>query len=231
MAKLSKMEVDYGPAKGADRCEKCEHYLDPRQCELVAGDIDPAYWCEKFEARAMTDTVSTTLRVALAETWAFFFEAQSFHWNVTGSDFPQLHRLFGDVYHDASYEVDGLAEQLRALNEVAPTSLAEIDEKSKITFADTVPDSRAMVQKLAADNDLLIRALDDAQKAASSEHAGLANYLQDLLNRHQKTAWMLKATATEMSVKSIAGKKDERIGALLEAIKPAKNGTGDGEAG
>jgi hypothetical protein len=51
--KLSKAEVDYGPAKGDDRCGGCKHFevLAPRHCEIVAGKIEPSYWCEKFEAK------------------------------------------------------------------------------------------------------------------------------------------------------------------------------------
>ncbi len=138
--------------------------------------------------------VALALRAALAETWAFYFQSHSYHWNIVGSDFVSLHKFFGDLYEDAQDAVDGLAEQLRALHVYAPTSLNEIDALSKITFSSEIPDADGMVAKLSADNDLVLMALDEAQKAAvEADEQGLANYLQDRLDTHKKFGWMLKA--------------------------------------
>lgn len=51
-AKLSKTEVDYSAGKGDDRCKNCKHFIAGGSCELVEGEIDPDYWCKKFEAKA-----------------------------------------------------------------------------------------------------------------------------------------------------------------------------------
>lgn len=173
-------------------------------------------------------TVATTLRAALSETWAFYFQSQSFHWNVTGDDFPQLHEFFGSLYRDANGAVDGLAEQLRALGEFAPTSLAAIDKESKITFSDTPPDAPGMVKQLGSDNQLVIDALNAAQHAASEgDQQGLANYLQDRLNTHQKWAWMLRATANENGVKDLARNKGNgRLHELLGVVGGGKTDNG-----
>jgi 8-oxo-dGTP pyrophosphatase MutT (NUDIX family) len=49
-AEVDKTEVNYGPGKGDDRCGKCTHFLSPDACEIVRGNIDPDYWCERFSA-------------------------------------------------------------------------------------------------------------------------------------------------------------------------------------
>lgn len=46
--KLSKEEVDYSRGKGNSRCFLCAHFIKPRACEIVAGDIRPDWWCTKF---------------------------------------------------------------------------------------------------------------------------------------------------------------------------------------
>lgn len=51
-AKLAKSDVDYSPGKGETRCKNCEHFKGDGVCAIVAGGIDPDYWCEKFKARA-----------------------------------------------------------------------------------------------------------------------------------------------------------------------------------
>ncbi len=49
--KVSKESVDYGPAEGDDRCRLCRYFevRGPEQCLKVMGDIDPWYWCLKFD--------------------------------------------------------------------------------------------------------------------------------------------------------------------------------------
>jgi uncharacterized protein len=47
-AKLTKAEVDYSPSTGDDRCDGCVHF-ENGACEIVKGEIDPAYWCQRFE--------------------------------------------------------------------------------------------------------------------------------------------------------------------------------------
>lgn len=54
-AKLDKADVRYSPAKDEDRCRNCVHFEVPSRCEIVAGDIDPDYWCERFEAKRAED--------------------------------------------------------------------------------------------------------------------------------------------------------------------------------
>lgn len=160
------------------------------------------------------------LRKALAATWGFYFEAQSFHWNVTGDRFVQMHDLFGSIYRDAQWATDDLAERIRTLGAYAPMSPTEIGEQSGITFAegDMPPDAQAMTRKLATDNRTVIAALDAAQKAATeADEPGLANYLQGRMDSHKKWGWQLDALLTEASVKDIAKRpRDTRLGELLE---------------
>jgi starvation-inducible DNA-binding protein len=134
------------------------------------------------------------LRGALAETWAFYFKAHSFHWNVRGPMFNQWHDFFGALYQDAHGAVDDIAEHIRALNELAPSSLDEIVMPSKIKFT-PAPDADGMVKQLRTDNEIVIAALEVAQDCAEdADDEGLANFLQDRLDKHAKWGWKLTAS-------------------------------------
>lgn len=52
MRKASKASVDYSPGMGETRCRNCEHFRRPAACAVVAGPIDPDYWCKRFEEAA-----------------------------------------------------------------------------------------------------------------------------------------------------------------------------------
>lgn len=55
--KFSKEKVQYeSHAKDLNhRCELCQHFVTPRSCNLVEGDISPNGWCEQWEGREAND--------------------------------------------------------------------------------------------------------------------------------------------------------------------------------
>lgn len=140
-------------------------------------------------------SLETALCAALSTTFMFYVEAHIFHWNVTGPRFSQLHAFFGEIYEDAFEAVDGLAEHLRALKCMAPQTSAELFDPSAVHIEAPVADADAMVARLDADNNVLMTVLKNAQEAAEAEEeVGVANFLQDRIDRHAKWGWMLRST-------------------------------------
>jgi hypothetical protein len=49
--KVSKASVAYEhPAAKSNHCGICRHFQSPHACEIVAGEIQPEDWCERFAA-------------------------------------------------------------------------------------------------------------------------------------------------------------------------------------
>lgn len=144
----------------------------------------------------VNESVCEELREALADTFAFYFRAHSFHWNVTGPLFSQLHSFFRSVYEDAWSAVDDLAERIRSLDAMAPASLADMLAPATVGSTGTdVPDSETMVQQLLSDNQTVLSSLRDAQaKASIYNMQGLANFLQERIDKHDRWTWQLQAT-------------------------------------
>lgn len=139
------------------------------------------------------------LRVALSETWAFYFKAHSFHWNVRGPLFRQFHELFGDIYEDAHGAVDGLAERIRTLGRFAPASLDEIASLATIPFTNVPSTAEMLTQLISANDDVIgaLRNVNDAISVAGSSNVGLSNYVQERLDIHAKWEWQLLATVSD----------------------------------
>ena len=136
------------------------------------------------------------VKACLADSFTFALKVQSYHWNVIGSDFPQLHDFFGELYGEVSGAVDALAEHVRQLDAFAPGSLTRMKELSSITEDDLIPTAPKMIVNLIEANDEIMKTITDTYKAAEEqEEYALSNYLQDRLTAHSKHRWMLKATA------------------------------------
>ena len=141
------------------------------------------------------DELIQEMKVSLASTFAFYLKAHNFHWNVEGPNFPQYHEFLGNLWEETFAAVDGIAEHLRTLGAYAPGSLSRYTELSIVHDEVNIPSAMAMFQKLSSDNDMLLAQLTKTQTIAeSNKKMGLANYLQDRIDAHEKHGWMIRST-------------------------------------
>ena len=141
------------------------------------------------------DELVQYLRECLANTFVMYFKAHQFHWNVEGPNFPQYHNFLGDLYEELHGAVDPIAEQIRTLDQYAPTSIAAMLAMSAVIESLSIAQPREMFASLNNDNDIVLLTLTKAyQKAEELGHLGISNFLQDRLTAHEKHGWMLRAT-------------------------------------
>ena len=140
------------------------------------------------------DDLIEEMKISLASTFAFYLKAHNFHWNVEGQNFPQYHSFFEGIYSDAWGAVDGIAEHLRTLGSYAPGSFARYKDLTIVEDELNIPQAMSMMTKLLADNTAMIEQLTKTQSLAEKEKKmGLANYLQDRIDAHEKHGWMLRS--------------------------------------
>jgi len=137
------------------------------------------------------------MKVLLATQFAFYLKVHSFHWNVTGPNFPQYHDFWGDLYGELHGAIDDIAEHIRAIQGFAPGALARMQSLSRVSDQIEVPNAAEMFRIALIDNNTMIAVLTDAfREAEAAGEVGLANFLQDRIDIHKKHGWMLRATAS-----------------------------------
>ena len=136
------------------------------------------------------------LREVIANKFVMYFKAHSYHWNVEGVHFSQLHEFFGDIYEEVFGSVDTAAEELRALNQYAPISLMELYNHKTIIEDSAKPETaNNMLLNLAVANAEVIGSLNKLFTAASAANEqGLADFAAGRLDTHKKHAWMIKSS-------------------------------------
>ena len=140
------------------------------------------------------ETLVNQLKTILGTNFALYLKAHGYHWNIEGPNFPQYHGFLDGFYNDVWGQTDSIAEHLRALNSYAPGSLARMLELADIQEATNIPDGLGMMRDLAADNDRFILHLRAGIIAAEgANEPAVGNFLQDLLDAHQKKGWMLRS--------------------------------------
>jgi len=140
------------------------------------------------------ETLIEQMKTILGTTFGLYFKSHAFHWNVEGPDFAQYHGFLGDFYESVYGNVDPIAEHIRALNSYAPVSLSRMMELSDIEEKDSVPSALAMIEDLKVSNDrYMVHLRAGITAAESANEPAVGNFLQDILDQHQKHGWMLRS--------------------------------------
>jgi len=140
------------------------------------------------------ETLIEQLKVILGTNFALYLKSHGYHWNIEGSNFPQYHDFLNGFYNEVFLQTDSIAEHIRALNSYAPGSLSRMLELADIQEATSILDAMEMMRDLASDNDRFIIHLRAGIVAAEgANEPAVGNFLQDILDAHQKKGWMLRS--------------------------------------
>jgi len=161
--------------------------------ELVAKAVE-------VEGQAGADKAPLTgaLYTLLAEATAFYLKAHGAHWNVVGEEFAQYHDLFEEIYEDVHESLDPIAENLRKLNSAAPFELRDLARMTNEAPQAEGYEAEALASNLYAANESLLENIMVAFGAATdANQQGIANFLAERQDMHQKWSWQLRASLAE----------------------------------
>lgn len=141
-------------------------------------------------------TVHEILRKTVSNESLFQIKLKQFHWNVKWENFSQYHELFETMYLSLTEVIDDTAERIRALWIDCIWTMQSFLEYSTLSeHTDLSINTQHMIQKLLADEEQLIQELrKDIKTCADRWDDGNADFLTGVMQRHEKSAWMLRAT-------------------------------------
>ena len=156
-----------------------------------------SYWNVAFgsvrRTAATKGDVAAALKDAFDAAASMYFLAAGAHWNVEGPGFQQYHALFETIYNDVLGSLDPIAENVRKLGFPAPASVADVTGTAPPADG---TDAISLVGSLLNANGAALAALKVAFDAASAaDEQGVANFLADRIDMHQKWGWQLSASS------------------------------------
>lgn len=139
--------------------------------------------------------IAQILNALLADEFVLYTKTLKFHWNVVGRNFGPLHALFKEQYESLFDIVDDVAERARSVGYAAFGTLDEFKKNSTLPENPGFnPDDMGMIANLLADHEVIIRSLRLSIETTSElGDEGTSNFLTDLMEKHEKKAWMLRA--------------------------------------
>lgn len=135
------------------------------------------------------------LNHTLASEYVLYTKTWKFHWNVEGKHFGALHLFLDEQRKQLAEIIDTIAERIRALDVKADGTLTEFREKSSLAeHPGKNPDDLSMIKLLLKDHEQVIRKMhEDCNYSLELDDIGTNNLLADLIEKHEKMAWMLRA--------------------------------------
>ncbi len=140
--------------------------------------------------------VGQILNLILADETVLYASTRDYHWNVTGPEFRSLHLEFEAQYEQLAKWIDDVAERTRSIGVGAQGNFAAL-AKSARSSADPgigLSGDDMLEELLALHEDLVVQLRADS--AACGERygdSGTADFLTGLMEKHEKTAWMLRS--------------------------------------
>jgi starvation-inducible DNA-binding protein len=141
--------------------------------------------------------ISAHLAKLTASSVDFYFTYKYFHWNITGQDFREFHKMF-DKHAEIIYgQWDPTAERIRQLDASVLGNLMEYSEQSVIDKKrpETKNNIQEVLKFLVVQHqnhiDLLFTIIDTASE---DKDFATADLLTKFLEEHQQMQWFIKSS-------------------------------------
>ena len=139
--------------------------------------------------------INDLLNHVLADGNVLYIKLRKFHWNLSGDNFMELHKLFEEQYDAVAEAIDEVAERISSLGGVAIGTTSEFAELSLlIENPGKIPTNQEMIKELVNDHETIVKSLrkfvDDTEEKYGDK--GTSDFLTGLMQAHEKMAWKLR---------------------------------------
>lgn len=140
-------------------------------------------------------SVKVLLTTILSDEMVLLVKTKNFHWNVTGSNFNELHSFFQQQYSLLETAVDEIAERIRMLGFYSIGSMDEFLKSATLKENKQVKESDKMLAELLSDYETSIKYLRivSADCVQKYNDTGTNDFLIGLMQVHEKSAWMIRS--------------------------------------
>lgn len=138
--------------------------------------------------------VVNELQFLLADLQIYYTNLRSFHWNIKGKGFFELHNKFEDMYSDVADKIDEIAERILMLGGTPENKFSEYLKKSRISEIGAVTNTEDALHNILETLSHLIAVERKIIELASNYNDEVtSSQLSDYLVEQEKEVWMILA--------------------------------------
>lgn len=134
------------------------------------------------------------MNILLAAYTVYYQKLRSFHWNVLGKNFFDLHTKFEELYTDARVKIDAIAERVLTLRYHPISTYKEYLSLSPIEEVSPFISDTQMVNSILKDHGILLSLMKTIiDKADTANDEGTIDMIGGYISELEKISWMLDA--------------------------------------
>ena len=139
--------------------------------------------------------VALELNKLLADEFVLYAKTRNYHWNVEGSNFMEMHKLYEGQYEQLDEIIDNVAERIRALGHYAQARLKDYTRLTNLEEQEYTTEQKAQLQNLLVDHETIIKELRRMITLFANEHKdlGSSDFVTGLMQEHEKIAWFIRS--------------------------------------
>lgn len=142
----------------------------------------------------LSEKTADKLNQLLANFQIYYQNLRGFHWNIQGKNFFSLHEKFEEYYTEAAADIDEIAERILTLGFTPLHSFDDYVKASSIKADKNVKEGKKAIELLITYLQTLLKIEREVLKAAdAAADEGTLALASDLLNKQEKTIWMLSS--------------------------------------
>jgi starvation-inducible DNA-binding protein len=140
-------------------------------------------------------SVAIELNSLLADEVVLYIQTRNYHWNIEGSNFNEMHLFFEKQSTALDEIMDAVAERIRMIGHYSEARLADYLKLTHLVEQPYSNDQSIQLKNLLASQETVVRNLRRLITTFSDKYkdAGSSDFVTQLLGRHEKIAWMIRA--------------------------------------
>lgn len=144
--------------------------------------------------------VVVELNTLLADYNIYYQKLRSFHWNVLGKNFFDLHEKFENMYNEAKLKVDEIAERILTLRHHPVSKFSDYLKISSLSEASSMITDQEMIEDLLNDHKTMLAQMSQVlSKAEGAGDEGTIDLIGAYIRELEKSSWMLNAWSKNTS--------------------------------
>ena len=138
--------------------------------------------------------VIAELNQLLAEYNVYYQKLRSFHWNILGKNFFELHNKFEELYNDAKLKIDETAERILTLRYHPVSKFSKYLKMAEIQESSAMISDTEMVDHILKDHEIILQQMKRViNKSETAGDDGTIDMIGGYIAELEKSSWMFEA--------------------------------------
>lgn len=138
--------------------------------------------------------VVVELNTLLSDYNLYYQKLRTFHWNILGKNFFDLHEKFENMYNEAKLKVDEIAERILTLRHHPVSKFSDYLKISSLTEGSVMTTDQEMIEELLNDHKTMLAQMKHVlTKAEDAGDEGTIDLIGAYIRELEKSSWMLNA--------------------------------------